>query len=382
MSKITPFVALSDEQAREAQQVLADCNGSQTEAAKRLGIARSTFQNRLARAAERGLADRTGSVPDGFVIKGKSTLYDAEGQVTAEWVKTTRDVALGDVQRALEDAFQSYKGFALKRTAPEIVNGSLLTVYPLSDHHLGLYAWASEAGADYDLNIAGQMLTDAMQELVDRSPPAHTALVLGLGDFFHSDSDENRTRRSGNALDVDTRYAKVLKLGVELVMQCVELALQKHAHVVLRMLPGNHDPYAALALSIALGAFFDANPRVTVDMDPSYFYHYRFGQVLIAATHGDMVKPVDFPGVMASYWPEDWGLSKYRYAYLGHVHSRNVGGGERQGVVWETFQTLAAKDAWHFQSGYVSRRSMTAITHHEARGEVERHTVVPDIGGK
>jgi hypothetical protein len=34
-------------------------------------------------------------------------------------------------------------------------------------------------------------------------------VILNLGDFFHADNELNRTQVSGNALDVDTRYAKV-----------------------------------------------------------------------------------------------------------------------------------------------------------------------------
>jgi hypothetical protein len=202
-----------------------------------------------------------------------------------------------------------------------------------------------------------------------------TGVILNLGDFFHSDNDSNRTPKSGNILDVDGRYAKILRVGVDLIIHCVQLGLQKHEEILLRCLPGNHDPYACLALTVALAAFFHNNPRVKVDDDASAFFKYKFGKVLVTACHGDLIKHGDMPGFVAATWPQDWGATEFRYCYLGHVHHRSIGGGERAGMQWETFQVLAPKDVWHKNSGYVSGRSMSAITHHKNHGEVMRHTV-------
>ncbi|WP_137389137.1 metallophosphoesterase [Rhodoligotrophos defluvii] len=366
---------LPDELLIEAVQV-RNQHPTLRAAAEALGISWNAMNNRLLRAAQRGL---DGSVPEpvpiGQKIKGLSTLYGPNGDVLMQWVKTSTDQSAQQFLEAIEGAFERYRGHAALPPAPQHVNADLATVYNIADHHLGLYAWAEEAGEDYDLEIGERALKNAMSDLVAHTPASETALVLNLGDFFHSDTNENRTARSGNALDVDTRYAKVLQVGVELMIECIELALQKHAKVIVRCLPGNHDPHTALTLSVALAAFFHNNERVHVDRDPSKFFWWRFGKVFIGATHGDMVKPDEMPGVMASFMPKDWGESVYRYAYFGHVHHKSKGGGEKHGVVWETFQSLSAKDAWHRASGYASGRSMVAITHHRDKGEVFRHTV-------
>jgi hypothetical protein len=199
--------------------------------------------------------------------------------------------------------------------------------------------------------------------------------VLNRGDFFHSDNDENRTRRGGNPLDADTRYAKVLRVGVDLLIHCVQLALQRHQKVSVRCLPGNHDPYGALALSIGVAKFFQNNKRVEMDISASRFFMLRFGKVLLTATHGDMFRHGDMPGVVAADYPQDWGATQFRYGYLGHVHHKSIGGGEKAGMIWETFQTLSPKDAWHHGAGYRSGRAMVAITHHKNKGEIMRHTV-------
>lgn len=366
---------LSDEVCKEAVSVLQKNKGNTAAAARELGIARSSMQGRLTRAAQRGLYDNAPKpIPPGFTIKGTTTLY-RDGEEVLQWVRTNSETSIENVTEALKETFDKYKGFAKLPPAPKSTDQNLATVYNISDHHLGLYSWAAETGEDYDLAIGEKLLRETMGQLVSTSPASHTAIVLNLGDFFHADTNENRTARSGNALDVDTRYAKVLQVGVQLTIDCIELALQKHSKVIYRALPGNHDPHTALALAVAISAFFSKNPRVHVDCDPSKFFWWSFGKVFIGATHGDMVKPDKMPGVMASMKPKEWGDAKYRYAYFGHVHHQSRGGGEQHGVIWETFQTLSPKDAWHSASGYTSGRSMVAITHHKERGEVCRHTV-------
>jgi hypothetical protein len=314
-------------------------------------------------------------LPFGHVIKGVSALTDADGRVLQQWIKTKFDEAIVDVTRALEDSFKAYKGHATLPKTPKQPDNDILTIYPIGDHHLGLYTWKPITGTNYDLSIGRKLLMDTMAALVANAPRSKTGLILNLGDFFHSDDDNNRTRKSGAVLDVDGRYAKILRVGVDLLIHCIQLALQRHEKVIVRCLPGNHDPYASIALATALGAFFDKSPRVTIDTDPSPFFKYRFDKVLITSAHGDMIKAIDMPGFVAATWPQDWGETKFRYVYLGHVHHRSIGGGEKAGVMWETFQTLAPKDIWHHSSGYVSGRSMVSITHHRDKGEIIRNTI-------
>src|SRR3972149_11549213 len=67
--------------------------GSIAAAARALGIPIGTVTNRIARAGQlyglRVEQKRNDAVPQGFAIKGTSTLYDAEGNAKLQWVKTT-----------------------------------------------------------------------------------------------------------------------------------------------------------------------------------------------------------------------------------------------------------------------------------------------------
>lgn len=393
---------LSDELAQRAVDALKTA-GNKAAAARLLGIPPNTFNNHYNRAAERGMlgyepvlpgfavksvASKVGDawvkqtkapgevfeMPVGHVAKGVSALVDADDRVLAKWIKTREDGTpiLAD---ALLAALKDHNPAPLV-TPPGHTNDDLLTVYPIADLHLGMFSWAKETGADYDIAIASDLLRGSMNNLVSRSAAATHAVVLDLGDYFHSDNSMNRTMRSGNPLDVDTRYSKVVQMGFELILECVELALQKHDFVEYRKLPGNHDDESSRMLAIAVAAHFRNNDRVTVDTSPSRFYMRRHGATMIAATHGDMLKMGDMAGFVAANWPEEWGKTKFRYGYTGHIHNEKaLAVNTLRGLRAESFNTLAAKDAWHAGEGYQSPRSMVSITLHKDRGEVDRFTV-------
>jgi hypothetical protein len=310
--------------------------------------------------------------PENHTITGVSALTDASGNLIQQWTKTKYTPEQDNIRQAFLEAFKEYQGRAVIPPAPMVNDDELLTAYIIADQHLGLYSWAAEAGENYDLAIGEKLLKDVMGQLVAVTPKSHTAVILSLGDFFHSNDDTNLTPASKHHLDVDGRYAKILKVGVNLIIHCAQLALQKHRRVIIRCLPGNHDPYASIALATALSCFWDGSDRVIVDTDPGYFWKLKWGRVLLTATHGDFVKPNELPMVVAATWPEDWGQTEFRYGYLGHIHHRSLGG-ERGGLQWETFQTLAPKDVWHYKKGYRSGRSMVAVTHSKTSGEYLRN---------
>lgn len=353
-------------------------NNNQTATATELNVSRATVQWHLSQAAKKGLtAPEISATPLGFNVKRVTQHVRKDTGLVEEWTQFTPDSETYNATlAAIDESMKKYEGVIPVIPEPTIYqNSDLATFYPIIDHHLGLYAWEPETGANYDLNIASKVLRESLGELVAQSPASHRAIILNIGDFFHSDNNRNRTERSGNILDADGRYAKILELGVDLFVEAIELAATKHQCVEVRNLPGNHDTYATVALNSAIRMAFRNNPRVHVSRDPSPFYFWRFGKVLVGATHGDMIRHTDMPQVLAAYAAKDWGETEHRYVYLGHVHHKSIGGGEKYGATWETFRTLAAKDAWSSQSGFASGRSMVAITHHRDFGEKYRNTV-------
>lgn len=369
---------------RQRQKViLYDKYRSVSKVADEIGIRHQNVSRTLRlikrKAAAAGIApeaDMTHPAAEGFNIKGVSTYYDDEGNVRGQWVKTQNT---GFNVEEIADIFnQSLADFKpIKVTPPKKTDKDLLAVYPMGDPHIGMLAHRNESGDDFDLKIATRDLQKATNALVDRSPATENALILNLGDFFHSDNDQNRTARGNNALDVDGRWHKVLKVGIDLMCEIVTSALRKHKKVLVKNIIGNHDAHSSLFISYALERMYHSEPRVTVDVQPSRFWYHKFGKVLIGSTHGDLAKPEKLPMIMAADKPQEWGDSKYRYWYTGHIHSRNVI--ESAGCTWESFRTLAAKDAWHSGMGYRSGREMCCILLHKKFGEVGRNTASLDL---
>lgn len=323
--------------------------------------------------SSQGNADADGyEVPAGHVVKGESTLLDANGNVIAQWIKTREGAGAGLIE-ALRETFAEYDGKAPAIAVPTDTDDDTITVYPLPDLHLGMYAWGRETGAPYDLKIAIDIATDAVATLVAQSKPSKRAIILGLGDYFHANDAKNATPGSGHALDVDGRWPKVFAAGAKLATTIVDIVARKHADVEVVFLPGNHDPDAAMSLTVALSLFYSNTPHIHIHDGPGIAWFRRFGSVLLGATHGHTMKPDRMAMMMAADRAEDWGKTKHRHMMFGHIHHASVL--EVGPVLVESFQSPAAKDGWNAASGYRASRAMHAITYHRENGEIGRHRV-------
>lgn len=378
-------------------------HGSYMKAAAATGIGATTIRTHVHKAAEKGALGFTpvlpgftikqmsgqangawvkqvkapGEVfqmPAGQIVKGVSALVDPDGREIMKWVKTKADSVVPDLVAALEARFEKHERPLWFDTEPSgTTEDDLLSVYPIADQHLGLLAWGRETGEAYDIKIGAGRLRECTQRLVAQSPASTSALILNLGDWQHTDDGRNVTPGHGNALDVDSRYFKIVEAGVDLMVDIIELALQKHAKVLVRNLPGNHDPHAHVALTMGLRGHYRNHPRVEIIVEPSDFFYYRFGKVLIGATHGHKLRPPKMVMDMAVTRRDDWAAADYRYFYFGHIHHETAL--ETGDVRCESFQTVASKDAYASSHGYTAGRSLTSITHHKRDGEIGRHRV-------
>lgn len=277
------------------------------------------------------------------------------------------------IAEAVSNIAEPFKEAAKPTKPPNYSNKDLLCVYPMGDPHLGMFAWRAETGEDFDLKMAERTLVAATDQLVNLAPPAEKALIINLGDFFHADNQSNQTTRSKNSLDVDTRWAKVLGVGVRVMRRIIDRALVKHQHVTVICEVGNHDDHSSIMLALCLAQYYTKEPRVHIDTSPAKFHWYHHGQCLIGVTHGDTIKPAQLPGIMANDRPMEWGRTIFRFWYTGHIHHDSAK--EYPGCVVESFRTLAARDAWHSAHGYRSGRDMKCDVLHKKWGRITRHIV-------
>ncbi len=308
-------------------------------------------------------------------VKGTSTLYDDKGNVKLRWVKA--DKKGDDLQRFADTLTEVFKGEVAQVTHrnPDEVRYSEdhLAVYPIGDHHTGLHSWKPESGDSYDLKIAEQLLCDAIDRLVKTAPRCREGLIISVGDFFHADNRHAHTTNSMHTLDVDTRYQKVLEVGIRAFRRAIESALDHHETVHVICALGNHDWHTSLFLSMALKHIYEKEDRVKVADSYSPRIYHRFGANLIGVTHGDKTKPESLPLLMASERQTDWGETRHRVWYTGHLHHERIK--EYTGCKVETARTLAARDSYHAEHGYLSGRDMQAVIHHREFGQVERYIV-------
>lgn len=316
------------------------------------------------------------TVPAGHHVTKTTTRIDADGRVGMQYVTAKHDAAQreADMAAAWARHAEVYAGMGGTECAgPEHTDEDLIALYPLGDPHIGMLAWSPETGENFDLKIATRELLTCVRLLVAGAPPAKHAIITNLGDFFHAQDNEQRTPGHGHKLDVDGRSSKVLDAGHALLRAIVDAALEKHEHVTIRNLPGNHDPQVAAGLAMWLRAVYEREPRVTVaDAYASYQFD-RFGCCLFGWAHGDGAKSDALPLLMANAEREAWGATTEHVWHTGHVHHLSTK--EYTGCVVETHRTMAGKDHWHASKGYSAKRSLSVISYHREYGEVSRNRV-------
>lgn len=359
-------------------------------AAKNLKTDASSFRKLVKRARKAAAAagwapseDMVKPAADGFRVKGTSTLYtigkDGKERISAQWVKTREDQA--DIEQRVRDWVSGLADEVQRPIEPVDppgqCNSDLMSFYPMGDPHVGMYAWAAETGANFDLKIAEQDLFAAVDYLVGQSPPSHRAALINLGDFFHTENLAGTTTQSGHALDTDGRLHKMLDTGYRVIRRCIHRMLEKHAEVEIINAPGNHDRVLAMAMSLALRSIYEDEPRLVVHDAPTMRHYIQHGKCLIGVVHGDQTKDHELPGIMATERAEQWGQTKFRYFWRGHHHhdSRK----EYNGCMVEQFRTLAAGDAYAIGHGYLSGRDMKCIVMHKDYGERARFTCGIDV---
>ena len=188
----------------------------------------------------------THDVPEGFRVKGVSTYYGKEGEKRGQWVKSAIDAdqQLAMFQATVE-AFADTLPAVPEIPLPETTSEELMVFYPVGDHHMGLLVWGEEVGggpeSDYDLDISEHVLTAATKYIQATAPSSKRAALVFLGDFLHYDGMAPVTPTSGNLLDSDTRYPKMVRAAIRLMRFMIEEAARKHEEVDVIIEIGNHD---------------------------------------------------------------------------------------------------------------------------------------------
>lgn len=351
---------------------------------RKYGISDRVIRIRKAKLAKKGVGhgrDVSHLVPDGYKIKGTSSLVDEFGNTKLQWVKTDTDAERQvELMKAVIEGMKSeitpvvpVKAVRTKR------DDKLLNLYTVSDFHLGMLAWADESGDDWDMKIAEDLFSRWFDAAFQKAPDAGTGVINLLGDFAHFDSLVAVTPASGHALDADTRYQKLVRYRIRMVRRVVGMALVKHKNVRLLIVQGNHDESGMIWLAEMFSTLYDNEPRVFVDTSPDVYKMVQHGKTTLFFHHGHKARFDAIEPVMIAKFRKAFGESVYSYAHVGHLHHQKIV--ESRNMIVEQHRTLAAKDAYASRGGWMSGRSANVITYSAEYGEVARLTISPEMLG-
>jgi len=359
--------------------------GSLRKAAERLQVAAGTIQNGIDRlkrkAASRGYSpehDMTKIAPEPFVVRGISTYYNKDGKASGQWVKTRLD---DDKMQAIMletvEALKENIPRILMTEPPPLGNDNLLNCYVITDYHMGMLAWHEEAGQDWDLKIAEELIIKWFAQAIQQSPQANQAIFAQMSDFLHFDGMDAVTPASKHLLDVDSRFSKLVRSSIRILRTIVDMLLQKHQNLHIIMADANHDPVSQIWLREWFAVMYENEPRVTVDKSPNPYNAFEFGKVALFFHHGHKRKVSNVSEVFASQFREMFGRTKYAFAHMGHLHHIDVK--ENNLMIIEQHRTLAPADAYSARGGWLSGRDAKVITYDKRFGEVSRLTINSDM---
>lgn len=230
--------------------------------------------------------------------------------------------------------------------------GAYVLEIAIPDLHLGKLAWSPETGGPhYDSKLAADVFREALEALIARTAAFHfERVIFPIGnDFFHSDTKLGTTT-SGTPLDTDSRFHKTFVVGRRLLTQAID-RLRELAPVEAVIVPGNHDTMAAFHVGDSLSCLYHQTPDVTIQNAPIPRKYVAYGRTLLMFTHGHKGKRQNYPLLMATERPEQFGKARFREAHVGHTHEDRVT--ESMGVKVRVCPALCPPDAWHSEQHFV-----------------------------
>lgn len=358
--------------------------GSNRKAAKQLKIASSVVDRAIRglkkKATLQGYSpehDMIHASPEPLIMRGTSTLYK-DGKPVIQWVKTRLDDY--KYQQMMIEAVEALKE-EIPRVSmtnlPTLGNETLLNCYVITDYHMGMLAWHEECGEDWDLKIAEELIIKWFAQAILQSPNANTAVFAQLSDFLHFDGMDAVTPASKHLLDVDSRFAKLVRSSIRILRTIIDMLLQKHQYLHIIMADANHDPVSQIWLREWFSVMYENEPRVSVDTSPNPYNAYEFGKTALFFHHGHKRRVHNVSEVFAGQFREIFGRTKHAYAHTGHLHHIDVK--ENNLMVVEQHRTLAPADAYAARGGWLTGRDAKVITYSKQFGEVSRLTINSDM---
>lgn len=356
--------------------------GTYAEVAKEMGVNPSTVRKTisLAKLNIKKMKNKTEDGNDDIYsdVTRLTTLYDKDGDIRLQWVREDKrkknlKESINLILSELNQEIVPYDPIDL----PNVPSNDLLSLYVLTDYHLGMYSWKEETGEEWNIEKAKKLLVNWIDKSVTLSPDSETAVFCQLGDFLHYDGLLPVTNIHKHVLDTDTKFQNIVRSSIFLSRYIIDTLLKKHKYVHVIMADANHDTASSVWLRELFNLYYENEPRVTIDTNPDSYYCYVHGNVSLFFHHGHIRRPKNIDHIFASKFRKEYGESEFSYAHMGHLHFWDAT--ETNLMVIEQHRTLSPKDSYSSRSGYTSGRDAKVITYHKKYGEVGRFSIVPEM---
>jgi len=382
------YVDYANSERQKQIAELMDEGVSGNKIADRLDIDPGT--TRRAIRAIRSRAERKGYAPDFGINRpvsndssvGLNGLSDMRRNSDGlpVWYKFSKDAAAVEEQiRIANEEFTKElpKLPEIPLTEGPVYDEDYIPWYQIGDAHIGMLAYESQVGHNFDLDIAERELCFAMDQLIQRTRPCARCVINDLGDGVHFENDAGVTAHSGHALDTAAPLFNVVSTYYKTMRFMIETALRRHKHVDVIINQGNHSRAIDFAAAEHFRHFYENNPRVTVLDNSTVFIPYRMGNTFVLCHHGDKAKPGALAGVMANDFAQDWGETYYHYMDGGHVHHGQAKK-EANGAIYESWNQMAPSDKYAHDGGWRSRQFLTMVYRSKTYGEKGREVVTAE----
>lgn len=381
------------EKINEALRALEEF-GSQTRAAKALGVSRSTLQDRLKKAEHVEMQRAANEI--GFPAEEVKS-YWIKSETGSYYVKRDTEVSYNDLRQGFLDFAAEHSPVVEKR---EFKKGEHLLVIDPADIHFNKLALAAETGNEYNLDIAESRLINGVSELLARADIfGIDRIVFVLGnDAAHADNPFNKTT-AGTHQDTVSMWWEGYRRAKNAFVKAIELCTQ-YAPVHLVHCPSNHDYMTGWMLSDSIGSWFRNNENVILSdssLSIAHRKYIQYGNNLLGFTHNDGAREGDLSNLMQIECRKAWSESKFGTWYLHHLHVKdrkaygkspvkiekdNLGVtvirsssiDPENSVFTEIVRSPSGTDGWHHRNGYLGKQAIEAFMHHFEEGPTVRFT--------
>lgn len=372
------------------QQVLTAYlkNGNKSETARQLGMARENVRDIIKKLEARGLVPylTPAPLPDHYAVQKRSVRYNEQGEAIGESrILIPKQNQMEDFVSGLCDAVRA-KG-RIKTKAPSKTQNSVLGEISIYDAHIRMYAEKAETNdTDYNCDIAVKRMVESAEGLASRFNKPERMIVTFGGDILHTDTRSNTTEKSGNVLDVDTRFHRGIDYAIKACYDVVQIASKLAPKVDIVVVEGNHDWHSCVWLSRVLEAFYEGSPNVNVLRQPSCRKYMTYGNNLLVWTHGDGVRMNQWQAIISTEFAKQWGTTKFRHLKMGHIHHKKKnqpmrivsetanGWEEQRGLLVEYLPALCSTDAWHSGAGFIgSMKGASGFEYDKKAGLITRY---------